>query len=340
MPVIPSVLERILMSRGFAPPFLIDMVNAAGLRAFGAARDLDLLAPLADRPASAAALAAATGADPVSVDRLLDVLARTGYVRRTNGAYALSPAADRWLRQGGVTAFVEHWHNVLFEHFDSLAPSVQAGAPRPHLHEWLSASGHWATFNAAMAELASASADEVARTAALPPPARSLADLGGSHGLNAAAFCRRYPALHATVLDLPESLSQKRTLDPAVADRVIFRAADVTRDELGGPYDAILVFQLLHYFRPEANASLLRRVRSALAPSGRVLILDQLRGAAPTPVASAFFAVLALTYRTGLGGDLYGYDEIAAWLHEAGFSDVRRRSIRSAPGNALISATV
>ena len=341
MPAIPNILERAAIRAGLLPPFFVDIVNAAALRAFGVAQRLGVFALLREGPSSAAELAARSGADPVSLARLLDLLGRTGYLRRDGQRFRNSTSVERWLLADGGRAlpnFIQHWHNVLFEHFETLEDRVRAGSPQPHFHDWLASSGHWPVFNAAMAELAGQTADAVARAAALPQSTRSLADLGGNHGLNAAAFCRRHPTLRATIVDLPESLAlaEDRVAAAGLSDRISLRPADIMRDDLGGPYDAVLLFQLLHYFPPEENIALLNRVRDALAPGGRVVIFDQLAGTMPTPLAAAFFSLLALTYRVGLGGDIYHYDDIGGWLRTAGFRDIRKRAVLSAPGNALV----
>lgn len=343
MPVIPNIIERAAIAAGLLPPPLVDVVNTAALRAFGVAQRLQLFELLGSGAATAADLAARCDADTVSLEHLLDFLARAGYLRRDGERFRNSRAVERWVLGGGraLPDFIEHWHNVLFEHFSTLEDAVRAGQPRPHLHEWLSASGHWPVFNAAMAQLAGQTADAVARAAALPATVRTLADVGGSHGLNAAAFCRRHPLLRATIIDLPEAVGTANAHGPvaALAERVSLRTADITRDELGGPYDVVLLFQLLHYFPAERNAELLARVHDALTPGGRVVIFDQLAGTAPTPLAAAFFSLLALTYRVGLGGDLYRYDDFAGWLGDAGFRDVRKRRILTAPGNFLVMAS-
>lgn len=341
MPVIPNAVERAVLALGLLPSFLLDVVNAAAFRALGVAIRLGVIERLAAGPATLADLAGRCGADERTLGALIELLVRTRYLSRRGDLLSLTRAARRALvSDGSLPKFAEHWHNVLFEHFDTLEEAVRAGAPRPHLHKWLSSSGRWPVFNAAMAELASSSADAIASAASLPASIRTLVDLGGSHGLNAAAFCRRYPGLHATVIDQAEALrdGERRIREKGLGDRVTFRAGDVTSDDLGGPYDVVLLFQLVHYFPPETNQALLRRVARALAPNGHVLIFDQLRGAAPLPVASAFFALLALTYRAGLGGDLYAFDEIVDWLRSAGFNRIRKRTLRAAPGNALIIA--
>jgi SAM-dependent methyltransferase len=335
MPVIPNLAERIALRLGLFPPFLVDVVSAASLRALGVAMRLGILARL---PATLDELVAHSGADRASLAALLDLLARAGYLKESGGRYLLTRSASRWLGPGGAPHYAEYWHALLFDGFDGLERAVRSGTPQPHLHDWLTRSGTWPAFNAAMAELAGQTAEAIVRASALPRDVGTLADLGGSHGLNAAAFCRAHPELRATVIDLPDALTPLRLAELGMPGRIALHPADITRDDLGGPYDAALLSQLVHYFAPDAARAVFARVRGSLVPGGRILIVDQVRGRIPLPLAGAFFSLLGLAYRVSLGGGLYSYDEMATWLRDAGFSDVRRRGIRGMPGHALIVA--
>ncbi|HET8570224.1 MAG TPA: methyltransferase [Candidatus Limnocylindria bacterium] len=340
MPAIPSLVERVLIRAGILPAFISDIAAAAAFRAFSAGERLGVFEILRGGPRTAAELAEKIGADAGMLAAVCDLLAETGYLARDGDRYRNGPVTERWILSGrGLPDFARHWVGLVFDHWDALEDAVRSGRPSPHLAQYLDGTGRWPIFNAAMAELASRSADEIARAVRLPDGARRLVDVGGSHALNAIAFCRRHPHLQATILDLPQALwaARERIAADRFTSRIEVRAADVTREPLGGPYDAALLFQLLHYFPREQNASLLARVRDALTPGGLVVILDQ-TGVPPTPLARAFLAAIRVAYRTGLGGDLYAYDEIAGWLRGAGFEEIRRRGVRSAPGNSIITA--
>jgi cyclopropane fatty-acyl-phospholipid synthase-like methyltransferase len=193
--------------------------------------------------------------------------------------------------------------------------------------------------NLATCQLGGQSADELATIVTLPTDA-PLLDIGGSHGLNSVAICRRHPNLHATVFDQPQALaSAARTVEAeGMHERITLRAGDFSRDDLGSGFGAALLCNIVHYLPPEANAELLTRVARALVPGGIVVIFDQLAGTAPVPTADAFFRILALNYQVGLGGDLYTFQDLAAWCTSAGFERPRRQHVRTAPGMSLLTA--
>lgn len=161
--------------------------------------------------------------------------------------------------------------------------------------------------------------------------ARSLLDLGGGAGTHAMAFCQAYPSLTATVFDLPETLSTTERLvkDAGLDGRIRLIAGDFNgddkpdgkRDGWGGPYDAVLMSDILHYQGPEANAALVRKAHGALAPGGRLVIKDRFLDANGTsPAWTAVFAVHIMVNTEK--GRCYTIADAAQWLKDAGFTSI------------------
>ncbi len=213
VPVIPNALERLLFRLNLVPAPLLDVAGAAALRTVATAMRLGIFVALFERPRSSADLARDLALDPTSLADLLAFLVSTGYLAERDGTYRASAATRRWLGPEGIGPFVALWSAVVFDYWgEALGDAIRSGRPAPHLHAWLDRTPDgWPTFNAAMAALARRSADEVATKAGLHPQSERLLDLGGSHGLYGAAFCRRHPRLRATVLDLPRCRPRPRT---------------------------------------------------------------------------------------------------------------------------------
>ena len=153
--------------------------------------------------------------------------------------------------------------------------------------------------------------------------ARSLLDLGGGAGTHAMAFCQAYPALTATVFDLPETLrtTERLVKEAGLEGRIRLIPGDFNRDELGGPYDAVLMSDILHYQGAEANAALVRKVHGALAPSGRLVIKDRfLDENGTSPAWTAVFAVHILVNTEK--GRCYTSAEAVQWLKDVGFASI------------------
>ena len=153
--------------------------------------------------------------------------------------------------------------------------------------------------------------------------ARTLLDLGGGAGTYAMAFCRAYPALTATVFDLPETLrtTERLVKDAGLEGRIRLLPGDFNRDDLGGPYDAVLMSDILHYQGVEANAALVRKAHRALVSSGRVVIKDRFLDEGRTsPAWTAVFAVHILVNTER--GRCYTMAEAVQWLKDAGFTAI------------------
>jgi cyclopropane fatty-acyl-phospholipid synthase-like methyltransferase len=153
--------------------------------------------------------------------------------------------------------------------------------------------------------------------------ANTILDLGGGAGTNAIAFCRAYPSLRATVFDLPATLhTTKRHVDEAgLSARIALQPGDFNRDPLGGPYDAVLMSDILHYQGPEANAALVKKAAAHLAPGGRLIIKDRFLDATRTsPAWATAFAVHIMVNTED--GRCYTVEDAAGWMREAGLGSI------------------
>jgi cyclopropane fatty-acyl-phospholipid synthase-like methyltransferase len=148
-------------------------------------------------------------------------------------------------------------------------------------------------------------------------------DLGGGAGTNAIAFCQAYPELTATVFDLPATLrlTERTVKEAGLEARIALLPGDFNKDGLGGPYDAVLMSDILHYQDFSTNAALVKRVWTHLAPGGRLVIKDRFLNEAGTgPAWTTAFAVHILV-NTEQGG-CYKTADAIRWMGEAGFPTV------------------
>jgi cyclopropane fatty-acyl-phospholipid synthase-like methyltransferase len=88
--------------------------------------------------------------------------------------------------------------------------------------------------------------------------------------------------------------------------------------DLGGPYDVVLLTNLLHHFSVEKNMEMLRRIRATLAPGGRAMTLEFVPNADRiTPPSSAAFSLVMLSATAE--GDAYTFSELEQMFQAAGF---------------------
>jgi 2-polyprenyl-3-methyl-5-hydroxy-6-metoxy-1,4-benzoquinol methylase len=106
--------------------------------------------------------------------------------------------------------------------------------------------------------------------------------------------------------------------------------------ELGGPHDAVLLFQVLHHLSPAQSVALLRRVRTALGRKGTLAVMEYLREDVEEPASAA--PLLGLHYYLTSRAAAYSPAELEGFLGDAGFTIVRTQPIRHLPLQTLVIA--
>lgn len=163
---------------------------------------------------------------------------------------------------------------------------------------------------------------------------RHLLDVGGGDGTFVAAAGLRAPHLQLTLFDLPAvaARGQANLARAGMSARIRVVGGSFLGDPLPRGADvASLVRVLLDH--PDATVlRILAGVRDALEPGGTLLVAETLAG---TPAADTYFGF----YLMAMGrGSSRSFDELAALLKRAGFSDVRRVQTFRATLTSLIYA--
>ena len=89
------------------------------------------------------------------------------------------------------------------------------------------------------------------------------------------SILKRYPKAKGIVADLPyiEAQAKASIQEAGVADRCRFQAADFFQGVPEGADAHVLKF-ILHDWNDEESVRLLKSCRSAIAPDGRILVLE------------------------------------------------------------------
>ncbi|WP_435062260.1 methyltransferase domain-containing protein [Halobaculum sp. EA56] len=369
MPVVPGLLERLAFRANLAPSAILDVHGAASLHAAALAEDLGVFAAL-DGSRTAADLARELELDREALETLLDALAAVGYVARDGDEYRRTRATERWLTAGGeanLAPFVRFWTDVVLPYWrDHAARAVREGDPGESLYEWLGDDEDaWATTQAGFRSAASLLQGPVA-DALGDVAGASVLDLGGGHGAYAVELAERGAAV--TLVDHPAALGPAREAAAAADADVRLVGGDYLADDLwerlgavgaadpetgsspgeepdadrsGDPdegYDLILLFNVLHGHDPDEAADLLDRAAAALAPGGRLAVLDQFDADGPTNLAAVGVALIDLTYLVTLGSGTPDEEATTRWIDAAGLARVDSRTFRRAPGVRLLVA--
>lgn len=296
-----------------------------GSAALSAAVELGVFEALDAGPSRTAdELAAALRAAPVHLARLLDALVGLGLLIKREDRYGIEPAAAALLAPSSPTSVLDalRFNSDLYPLWGRLGQGVRSGQPVvPPTAHLGGDPERTRRFVRGM--------NSRGRTL-LPPLAaaidltgrRQLVDIGAGPGLMSRLLLARHPDLRATLFDLPGVLEVARELvDPTPeAGRVSFAPGDYRADALPRG-DAMIYVGALHQETPESAAALLGRMRAALAPGGRLWVIDMmLEDDDAHPVFSALFSITMML--TSPRGRVFRGSDTLGLMGQAGFVHV------------------
>jgi SAM-dependent methyltransferase len=293
-----------------------------------AASDLGVFEALGEGPVDLDGLAARTGLTRRAARICADAMVALRLLERHGAEYANSAIAAAFLSGGSPTdmrPLLKFWDKLSYPAWTDLAGALGRGRPAREIFEIdddlvpvMSAGIEAATAGACRA---------LPRTAGLPPASRVL-DIGGGTGSWAIALADADPRLTATVLELAEvaPVTRERLRSTTLSDRIDVCVADLLNDELPRGYDAFLMANVVHYFTPDTNRAILRRIRAAAEPGAVLLIADFWTD--PTHSHPIPAALMAGEFAIHLNdGDVYAADEGAAWLASTGWTFTRHETL-------------
>ncbi len=335
-----GLMENVALRAGKVPIPLIDVLfGPMKARVVMAGVRLGIFDSLSAKSATACELASSLHLNEECVEMLLRVLVHSDYLDCSAGHFSLSRLSRRTLAPGAPMdrrGYVE-WSYTQWEILEHLEELVRSGDGIA-LHETLRDPAAWRFYQRAMLENAREHAAFLAAKVPVAPGARSLIDLGGSHGLLGAAICREHPPMRSTVLEIDPAIEPARELANAegIGDIVAYQSVDILKDDFGRNHDVALLANILHHFSPEQNQALLSKVALSLKPQATVAIWEFER---PLRDAKAGGGdPVALLFRLTSSASAYHADEYAAWLTQAGFRGIRIARPPLLAGYALISA--
>ncbi|MCA1842741.1 MAG: acetylserotonin O-methyltransferase [Actinobacteria bacterium] len=296
-------------------------------QAVGVVARLGVADELAAGPRDSNDLARAVGADPQALYRVLRLLASLGvFTEVPPGSFSLTPLGDTLrsnspdsVRNFAITETAPgHWLP-----WGRLYESVRTGQPMARealgmdLFEWYSKNPEEADhFSAAMGNLAALAASELVRVCDFSS-VRTVADIGGAHGVLLTAVLQANPAARGILFDLPHVIA---TAGAAIAsgelsDRCELMSGDFFEAVPEGA-DLHLLKQVVHDWDDERATRLLQNCHRALTPAGKVVLVEMVIPSdnRPSPAQAMDLNMLVL-----LGGQERTEEHFERLLGAAGF---------------------
>lgn len=285
---------------------------------------------IADRlhagPQTVETLAAETRCDPRALHRLLRALASLGvFAEGPARVFALTEIAH-YLRDDHpetVRPLVLMMGDTQYHAWGDLYESVQTGAAafpkrygRPLFDHLAEHPEQAEIFDRAM--VAIHGRETAGILAAYDFSAFStLVDVGGGNASQLIEILRRYPALRGTVYDLPHVAARARA---ALADAGLSGRADAC----GGSFfesapagaDAYVLRHILHDWSDDESRAILARVRAAIPPHGKLLVIETVIPPGNEPCFAKLLDLTMLLVPGGLERTSEEYEEL---FREAGF---------------------
>jgi acetylserotonin N-methyltransferase len=259
--------------------------------------------------------------------QLLDACTALGLLTKIGNDYRNTDVAERYLRRASddsLADYIGYSDRVQYQLWSHLEDAVTTGSSR-----WTQAFGSDAA--AVRADVFSGREFALGMRGSIRLSAHaivdaidlsrfsSLVDLGGGTGEVGVAAKRRYPSLHVTLLDTPDTIELARRL---VHDDIDFLAGDFCTGNLPRA-DVFVVSRILHHRSDERCVTLLKRLHDALTPGGVVVIAETLLDDDRSGPAEAHLQSLNMLVCSE--GEERTASQYGSWLELAGFRDVTIR---------------
>ena len=337
-----NLLEWIALRLNLVPiPLLHAQVFPVVSRAVLEAVDAGVFEAIAEGCTTADSVAEKCGLDARATGQLLGVLASIKYLRYKQGKYTLTRLTRKWILPDSpntVRDLAIYNNRVVWPWLEKMGGYLKTGQGLQY-HDTFGPD-EWELYQRAMWGGAVAEAKEFARKVPLPKNATQMLDIGGSHGLHSVEACRRYPLLHATILDLPGAVEKAAPLlaQQNMGDRVVHQVGNILMDSLPeGTYDLVLMSSVAHHFTEAQNILVAQKVANALRPGGMFIINEFIRpdpAAAPELVGSSTDLFFGLTSTSGN----WSLAEMNAWQRAAGLTPLQAVGYRAIPGRFQVGA--
>jgi acetylserotonin N-methyltransferase len=276
-----------------------------------------------------------------AMDRLLDACVSLGLLRKQADEYINTPVADEYLARSSprtLSGYVRNSNDALYRLWEHLEEAVIEGTNR-----WEQTFGPGGTLFTHFFRTPEAQRDFLMGMhgfGMLSSPAviaafdlsrfTSFVDLGGATGHLALAAIEKYPAMKATVFDLPSVMEVAKE---HTGDRVMLVAGDFFVDPLPAS-DLYAVSRILHDWTEAKIVALLDKIFAVLPEGGGLLIAEKLlqedrSGSVTTHMQSLNMLVCTEGRERTLS-------EYSALLRGAGFQEIKGH-VTGAPLDAVLA---
>jgi ubiquinone/menaquinone biosynthesis C-methylase UbiE len=288
--------------------------------------ELDLFTHIADGATKVPELARRIQASEKGVRVLCDFLTIEGFLTKQNGAYGLTPDSVLFLNKkspaylGSIAFFLVHPQHL--SNYLDLAAIVRKGGTTHGQGNMETENPVWVDFARWMAPISAMGAPALAAMLTEPGKPQKVLDIAAGPGAYGIEIAKLNPKAEIYAQDWKNvlELSVEHARQAGVADRFHTIPGSAFEVDLGTGYDLILLPNFLHHFDHATNVKLLKKVRAALKPGGRVATVEFVpNDDRISPPQAAAFSLMMLGSTES--GDAYTFKELDAMFRDAGFGE-------------------
>lgn len=271
-------------------------------------------------------MAAQEGWDPIGVRALLDTICAVKLLTRDGERYCLVPESAYYLipgkptYKGGIVQHEINWegNGKLAEAIRSWKRPVVYDATKPDFVDvWLADySRRWV-----YPEFYFETDEELWRSLQIQAlDGLQVLDLACGPAPISLALARQHSGVRITWLDWEDVLQTalKVATGLGIANQVVLMPGDLWSVDLGtDAFDVVYLGNVTHFFSPEENTRLFRKLYSATAPGGCIVVNSAVRRESEWSSAALWL------YAATASGGAYDFAEYKTMLESAGFVDVQ-----------------
>ncbi len=288
---------------------------------------LGLFDVLEEKNRNAMSVSAFLNTEPRATEMLLNALASLGLLEKEAEQYSLNETSSSYLVRGSSRYLGDMilFDSSLWSCWGDLEKTIRSGTPArpPDMYQGDTEEIH--RFIHAMDSLVKARGDAEVVSATLDlSNVNEILDIGAGPATYAIELCRKYPSLRATLFDLPGTLkvTEACVKDAGLWGRISLETGDYRSDPIPGTYQMVFLSNIIHGEGSDENRRLMRKVYHCLEKNGKAVIKDHILDDSLThPPVGAIFSLLMLL--TTARGRCYSFNEVKAWLEEAGFRTIK-----------------
>ena len=304
--------------------------------------ELEIFTHIGDGMTTAAAIARRADASEKGIRILCDFLTVHGFLTKRDGKYELTADSEMFLNKrspaymGSAALFLAHPMHIT--HYLDLTASVRRGGTVHGEGNMDPENPIWVEFARYMAPMSASGAAALAQILATPGNPQKVLDIAAGPGVYGIeiAKCNAQAQVYGQDWKNVLAVSVEAARNAGVADRYHTIPGSAFEADLGDNYDLVLLPNFLHHFDHETNVALLKRVRAALKPGGRVATIEFVpNDDRISPPIAATFSMMMLG--STAAGDAYTFSELAAMMRDAGFSRSTQQPLPRSPQTLILT---